>query len=118
MLNHQKCPPAFLQALTEVVGVTVVYLVNVAPNVITLVVVAKLNCTRVLTGVARVIVFVKRPEKIVAGGSVEVVVVLRRTVSVVVVGARIVVVILTLTSAVTVRVGASGARRSRGAAAS
>jgi hypothetical protein len=108
-----------LQALTEVVGVTVVFLVNVPPKVITLVVVAKLSFNWVLVGVGRVTVLVKRPEKTVAGGSVEVTVAERRIVSVVVVaGAKMVVVVLTGTSPVTVMMGASGARRSKGAAAS
>lgn len=55
---YQKWPPAFLQALTEVVGVTVVCLVKVAPNVMTLVVVAKFSVSCVFVGVGRVTVLV------------------------------------------------------------
>jgi hypothetical protein len=73
-----------LQALTDVVGVTVVCLVNVAPNVMTLVVVAELILSFVFVGVGRVTVLVNKPEKTVAGGKVEVVVSEVRIVSMVV----------------------------------
>jgi len=72
--NHQKCPPAFLQALTDVVGVTVVCFVKVAPNVMIFVVVAKLSLRCVFVGVGSVIVLVYKPEKTVAAGRVVVVV--------------------------------------------
>jgi hypothetical protein len=72
-----------------------------------------------LVGVDSVIVLVNNPERTVAGGKVEVMVAEVRIVSVVVeAGARRVVVVFTGTSPVTVRMGASGARRSRGAMAS
>lgn len=97
---------------------TVVCFVNVAPNVMTLVVVAKPSLSCVLVGVGSVIVLVYRPEKTVAGGNNEVEVSEVRIVSVVVeAGAKNVVVVLTGISPVTVRIGASGARRSRGTAA-
>ena len=69
-----KCPPAFLQAVMEAGGVTVVCRVYVAPHVIVLVVVVYPILRRVLVGVGSVVVWVKTPEKMVAGGRVEVLV--------------------------------------------
>lgn len=56
VINHQKWPPCFLHAETEDAGVTVRVLVNVAPNVIVFVVVAKVSLSRVFVGVGRVMV--------------------------------------------------------------
>jgi hypothetical protein len=84
-----------------------------------LVVVAKPSLSFVFVGVGSVIVLVTKPEKIVTGGKVDVVVAETCTVSVVVVaGAKKIVVVFTGMSPVIVTTGASGARRSRGAAAS
>lgn len=63
----------------------VVVLVKVAPQVIVFVVVAHPNLTRVFVRAGRVVVYVKTPEKTVAGGSVDVLVWVKSTVSVVVV---------------------------------
>lgn len=110
----QKWPPAFLHALTELVGVTVVVFVKVAPRVMIFVLVVNDKDTLVFVGVGKVSVLVDRPEYMVAGGSVLVTVVDERTSSVVVLaGARIVVVVFTGLP-VTVTTGTSGPRRSNG----
>lgn len=111
--RYRKCPPCFLHAVTEDVGVRVLVFVKVAPNVIVFVVVVEANLTLVFVAVGNVIVWVIRPDRTVAGGSVDVVVVVTKIDSVVVIaGARIVVVVLTGISKVTVDTSASGARRS------
>lgn len=53
---HLKCPPAFLHAVMEADGVTVVWRVKVAPHVIVLVVVAQPILRRVFVGVGNVVV--------------------------------------------------------------
>ena len=82
-----------MQALTDAVGVTVVVLVNVAPKVMTLVVVAKASLNLVFVGVGSVVVKVRSPERTVGGGRVVVAEAVSRTVSVVVIAGAVIVVI-------------------------
>lgn len=68
----------------EAAGVTVVYRVIVAPQLIVVVVVVRTLVVRVLVGVGKVIVEVYLPENTVAGGSVDVLVWVTNSVSVLV----------------------------------
>lgn len=107
-----------MHAVTEDVGVTVLVLVKVAPNVIVFVVVAEANLTFVFVGVGNVIVWVIRPDRTVAGGRVNVEIAVSNMDSVVVIAGAIMVVVEFIgTSWVTVDTGASGARRSSCASA-
>jgi len=76
-----------LQAEAEALGATIVVLVEVAPKVTTLVVVAKPSLNLVFVGVGSVVVLVRRPERTVGGEIVVVVDAVNRMVSVVVIAA-------------------------------